>query len=259
MNDERHPAPQGILSCFAIHLIRSASTPLTRGESQAPATHHSPSSLKGWQSKTGGVDAHHINQHIIPKKFTPNLPRNASLKNKAKALRKAGVLSEVLFWQQVHRKKFYSIDFDRQCIIGNYIVDFYVPSLSLIIEIDGQSHEHKGVYDEQRQSFLTSLGLHIYRIQDADVKSDLSNVTLRFEDFIIQSYAVERHPVPQGILSCFAIHLIRSASTPLTRGESQAPASNNSPSSLKGWQSKTGGVDAKKNKTAAGRTHHHEL
>jgi len=153
------------------HPDRFAPTPLTRGESQNAIVENSPSSVKGWQSKAGGVDVHHINQHTITKKFTANLPRNPRLKDKAKALRKAGVLSEVLFWQQVHHKKFYGIDFDSPCIISNYIVDFYVPSLSLIIEIDGQSHDYKGTYDEQRQSFLASLGLHVYRVQNSNVKS----------------------------------------------------------------------------------------
>ncbi|MBP1163359.1 very-short-patch-repair endonuclease [Chryseobacterium sp. PvR013] len=41
------------------------------------------------------------------------------------------------------QKKFHTIDFDRQRIIGNYIVDFYVKTLGLIIEIDGSSHDEK--------------------------------------------------------------------------------------------------------------------
>ena len=43
----------------------------------------------------------------------------------------------------INRKQFYAIDFDRQRIIGNYIVDFYVKALGLIIEIDGSSHNDK--------------------------------------------------------------------------------------------------------------------
>ena len=54
------------------------------------------------------------------------LPYNPKLKERAKALRYAENLSEVLFWMQVHKNHFHKIDFDRQRIIGNYIVDFYV-------------------------------------------------------------------------------------------------------------------------------------
>jgi very-short-patch-repair endonuclease len=72
----------------------------------------------------------------------PNLilPANPNLKPRAKALRQAKNLSEVLFWIQVTRGGFHKIDFDRQKVIGNYIVDFYVKKLRLIIEIDGSSH-----------------------------------------------------------------------------------------------------------------------
>jgi len=160
------------------------------GNNNTDNARHSPSSLKGWQPKAGGVDAFFINEHKILKRYTANLPRNSKLKDKAKALRKAGVLSEVLFWQQVHHKKFHGIDFDRQCVIGHYIVDFYVKALSLVIEIDGQSHQAKGAYDEERQGYLKDLGLIVYRVNDKDVKQNISTVMQQLEDFIVVTYAV---------------------------------------------------------------------
>lgn len=57
------------------------------------------------------------------------LPYQPRLKERAKALRQAGNLPEVLFWMQVTKKQFHKIDFDRQRIIGNYIVDFYIKRL----------------------------------------------------------------------------------------------------------------------------------
>lgn len=84
-----------------------------------------------------------INDTLIYKNFVYNLPYNPVLLNRAKKLRKAGVMSEVVFWRHVRNKSFFGIDFDRQRIIGNYIVDFYVKALGLIIEIDGTSHNHK--------------------------------------------------------------------------------------------------------------------
>ena len=87
-----------------------------------------------------------INNHPIYRNFIENLPYNSTLKQLAKAKRKAGILSEVLFWKQVHQGIFYKIDFDRQRIIGNYIVDFYVKALGLVVEIDGNSHNQKQEY-----------------------------------------------------------------------------------------------------------------
>jgi len=142
------------------------------------------------QMRADGADASFsMGKHVIHKRFTPHLPYNSDLKQEAKALRKAGVLSEILFWQQVHRKQFYGIDVDRQRIIGNYIVDFYIKSLSLVIEVDGSSHGCKGAYDEVRQAYLESLGLVVYRIQDTDIKRDLQGVMLDLVDFIIHHFA----------------------------------------------------------------------
>lgn len=125
----------------------------------------------------------------IYRNYTETLPFNPSLKSRARALRKAGVLSEVIFWLQVHKEKFHKIDFDRQRIIGNYIVDFYIIQLSLIVEIDGTSHNEKEAYDEKRESYSISLGLNIYKISDIRVKHDLVNVMVELEKYILEKYS----------------------------------------------------------------------
>ncbi len=121
-------------------------------------------SLKGWQAKPDGV----VKWNELP--FNPNL------KDRARELRKAGNLSEVLLWNQVKNKQFLGLDFDRQKIIGNYIVDFYCKNLGIIVEIDGSSHDEKVEYDEERDNYLESLGLKILHIQDMDIKRNLGGV-----------------------------------------------------------------------------------
>ena len=90
--------------------------------------------------------------HGIPirRNFVEHLPYNPKLRKLLSGKRKAGILSEVLFWKQVRAKTFYHIDFDRQRIIGNYIVDFYVKAMGLVVEIDGWSHSPKEPDDEVR-------------------------------------------------------------------------------------------------------------
>ena len=105
-----------------------------------------------------------------------DLPYNPALKEKAKQLRKSGNLSEVLFWNQVKNRQFLGLDFDRQKIIGNYIVDFYCKDLGIIIEIDGVSHDGKIEYDEQRDAYLKDLGLKVFHISDLDIKKNLEGV-----------------------------------------------------------------------------------
>lgn len=147
------------------------------------------------------IDRFVIKNHVISTNYSFSLPYNESLKERAQLLRKAGVLSEVLFWKQVNRKKFNGIDFDRQRVIGSYIVDFYVKSLSLVIEIDGSSHDNKQEYDLARQTYLEDLGLRVYRIKDIEVKKNISAVMKKLEDFIISEYSTSRPadtPLPEG-------------------------------------------------------------
>lgn len=105
-----------------------------------------------------------------------SLPYNPALKERAKALRQAGNLSEVLFWNQVKNKQFKGLDFDRQKIIGNYIVDFYCSNCQVVIEIDGSSHDDKVEYDANRDQFLEELGLKVIHIPVNDIMFKLGEV-----------------------------------------------------------------------------------
>ena len=104
------------------------------------------------------------------------LPYNPSLQARARELRKAGNLSEVLFWNAVKKRQLHGLDFDRQRIIGHYIVDFYCHQHALVVEIDGYSHSNQGDYDERRDGYLQGLGLQVLHVPDADVKKDLAGV-----------------------------------------------------------------------------------
>lgn len=126
---------------------------------------------------------------IIYRNFVENLPYNPLLAKLTREKRKAGILSEVLFWKMVRNRSFHNIDFDRQRIIGNYIVDFYVKTLGLVVEIDGKSHEQKEEYDHTRLSFLKDLGLQVFIIQDMDIKKNPAQVMQDLEDFIIMNYS----------------------------------------------------------------------
>ena len=110
-----------------------------------------------------------------------SLPFNPSLRERAQALRKAGNLCEVLLWQQLNQRKFKGLDFDRQKIIGNYIVDFYCVNCRAVIEIDGISHDGKPEYDQKRDIFLQGLGLTVIHIPAEDVLKRLDGVMAMLE------------------------------------------------------------------------------
>lgn len=129
-----------------------------------------------------------INGHLIKSSPKQNLPYNPKLKERAKALRYAENLPEVLFWMQVNKKRFHRLDFDRQRVIGNYIVDLYIKQLGLVIEIDRKSHDFDGDYDEQREKYLTSLGLKVYRITVSDILKHMLFVLVGLENYIVEHY-----------------------------------------------------------------------
>jgi len=126
----------------------------------------------------------------IAQHFIKDLPYNSNLKERTRGMRQARNLSEVLFWQQVTKGGFHNIDFDRQRIIGNYIVDFYAKKLGLVIEIDGSSHDNKVEYDKERELYLVALGLKVYRITVNDILKHLIPAMINLEDYIIDNYKI---------------------------------------------------------------------
>lgn len=100
---------------------------------------------------------------------------NKSLNNFARANRRAGILSEVLLWNELKRSAL-GVKFTKQKPIGNYIADFYCKELKLVIEIDGCSHDDKYEYDNARDEYMRSVGITVLRIEDKDVKKDMGAV-----------------------------------------------------------------------------------
>lgn len=105
-----------------------------------------------------------------------SLPFNPKLKQRAKELRKAGILHEALLWLALKNKKLNGLDFDRQKIIGNYIVDFYCAEKATVIEVDGSSHDDKQFEDKERDCYLNGLGLNVIRLLAKDVLQNMEGV-----------------------------------------------------------------------------------
>ena len=66
----------------------------------------------------------------------------------------------------------------RQKVMGPYVVDFFIPTAKLVIELDGSQHyEGKGpVRDEERDRFLRDNGMTVLRYSNADVKHNFAGV-----------------------------------------------------------------------------------
>ena len=61
------------------------------------------------------------------------------------------------------------IKYEFQKIIYPYIVDFYIPSVHVIFEIDGGVHKDRAEYDDKRSYQLTRKGYALYRLLNDDV------------------------------------------------------------------------------------------
>jgi very-short-patch-repair endonuclease len=109
------------------------------------------------------------------------------LKDRRSTLRNSATPAEKYLWTLLRSKQVLGRKFRRQHSIGNYIVDLYCAPEKLIIELDGQVHNHPDqiVYDRRRDAFLKKPGFNILRINNELVFSNLPEVLrlirLRFE------------------------------------------------------------------------------
>ena len=118
--------------------------------------------------------------------YPVNPPYNAELKDRARTLRKYGTLSEVLLWKEIKNKQL-GFHFCRQRPIGWYIADFYCEQASLVIEVDGDSHEFKQEYDAKRDEYLKSQGIRTLRFHDLDVKKNIDSVIYEIKKALMKS------------------------------------------------------------------------
>ena len=149
-----------------------------------PTLHHPSKEIEISTKRIKYLDINGIILNLNP---ILDLPYNPILKERARKLRQARNLSEVLFWKQVTKGSFYKIVFDRQRVIGNYIVDFYIKQLGLVIEIDGSSHIDKEEYDSNREKYLISLGLKVYQITVGGILNNMTSTMNELEEFIIKN------------------------------------------------------------------------
>lgn len=131
--------------------------------------------------------SYHIKGVLLKTNYL-RLDYNPLLKERAKVLRKARNLPEVLFWRRVNKGQFHDLDFDRQKIIGNYIVDFYCKAFGLVVEIDGSSHNGRGEEDELREAWLKGQGCKIIRFTTTLILEHMDQVMEELEEFVLENY-----------------------------------------------------------------------
>ncbi len=105
-------------------------------------------------------------------------PYRAELKQTARSLRKGMTDAEHLLWYRLRRKQILNVQVYRQRPLGSYIVDFYAPSVSLVIEPDGAQHSEPTAKarDATRDAWLLGQGLKVLRFDNLQVLKQLHDV-----------------------------------------------------------------------------------
>ena len=88
---------------------------------------------------------------------------NKNLVSASQNLRKNMTPEEKTIWYQLLKRLPYTVN--RQKLIGNYIVDFYIAEKRTVIEIDGVQHKTKEneEKDKERDAELNKLDIQVLR------------------------------------------------------------------------------------------------
>jgi len=99
-------------------------------------------------------------------------------------LRKNLTPAEAFLWNQLKAKQLDGKKFVKQHSIGNYIVDFYLSSDKLIIELDGEVHQNTTAakYDERRTAYLNRKGFTVIRFENKMVFDNLESVLMEIRE-----------------------------------------------------------------------------
>ena len=101
---------------------------------------------------------------------------------RAKTMRSELTQPERELWTALRAHRFKDTKFNRQVVVGPFILDFAARSLKLAIEVDGDTHAGNEARDERRTAWLEDQGYHVIRFSNADVMHNLEGVLLVIED-----------------------------------------------------------------------------
>jgi very-short-patch-repair endonuclease len=109
---------------------------------------------------------------------------NNKLKDRANELRNTMTPAECILWEKIRKKQVLGINFNRQAMINNFIVDFYSRDIKLAIEVDGKIHDEKKEYDFEREVILRKLGVDIIRFTNEEVEGNVDSVINKIKKYI---------------------------------------------------------------------------
>lgn len=107
-----------------------------------------------------------------------------NIKSKAKILRKNMTIYEEVLWKKLNFRQLKTKHFRKQHPFGIYILDFYCFDANLAIEIDGEIHQQREEYDNERTRYLESTGLRVIRFTNKDIEERIDWVISEIQKYL---------------------------------------------------------------------------
>ncbi len=105
-----------------------------------------------------------------------NKNSNGKLTEISRTLRKNMTKEERHLWYDFLKDLPQNVN--RQKVFGTYVVDFYIASAKLVIELDGSQHfyDEGKEKDAKRDAYLKDMGLKVLRYSNLDVLTNFEGV-----------------------------------------------------------------------------------
>lgn len=128
---------------------------------------------------------------------TANARISARLKGYAREMRANPTSAERILWRALRGEKTGAY-FRRQHVLSNFIVDFVSLDHRLVIEVDGDIHDHQQAEDALRTQWLNQTCFHVLRFRNEEVMHHLSGVIERIKQAVIALPSQRSSSLPRG-------------------------------------------------------------
>ena len=99
-------------------------------------------------------------------------------------MRFAPTSSEASLWSRIRGKRL-GVQFRRQVVLQDFIVDFLAPAIRLVVEVDGDAyHASRASADARRDRKLTRAGYRVLRLPASLVERDLEEAVRRVREAV---------------------------------------------------------------------------
>ena len=121
------------------------------------------------------------------------------LHQRAREMRRNPTEPEMRLWRNLSNGQLQGLKFRRQEVIGRFIADFMCPARSLIVEVDGDTHDE--AKDRLRDDILAQFGFLVLRVTNDEVMSNAEGVLTAIglaAEGRVSRHTLHPNPSPEG-------------------------------------------------------------